>query len=521
MSPFLPDAVRRHAARRPDAPAVTEGTRTLTYDQLDRRSNRVARALLAVGLSPGARVGYLVRPGSTCAELLVGCAKAGFVATPLNWRLAEPELVAVARDAELAAVLTQREFLPGARAARAALPGAVPLVVDGGAGTDEHDYGYDYEQWLTAADDTDPGAGTEDAVFLQLYTSGTTGLPKGVQLTLRNVSAGDYQLREMEWTETAVALNAMPVFHIAGTGWLVTALSAGAHTVMVPDLVPQTVVDVMERHRITHAFFVPAMLHLLTTLPGIGERDFSALRLIVYGASPITPALLRRSMEIFGCGFYQKYGQTETTGSASRLLPEDHVVDGPRARLLRSAGNTRPDVEVAIADPVTGEHVAPTVVGEILTRSHHVTPGYWQRPAENAALFTADGWLRTGDAGYLDEDGYLFITDRIKDMIITGGENVYPIEVESVLAEHPAVLDVAAFGTPHEKWGEAVTAAVVLRPTEGPVTADDLIDFTRGRIASYKKPRVVHVVAELPRNPSGKVLKRVLRDDLATGGEGS
>ncbi|MER7717726.1 long-chain-fatty-acid--CoA ligase [Streptomyces flaveolus] len=513
MGPLLPDAVRQHAARRPGAPAVTEGPRTLDYAELDRRSNRVAQALLAAGLPEGTHVGYLVRPGTMAAELLVGCAKAGLVATPLNWRLAEPELVAVAQDAELGMILTQTEFLPGARAVRAAL-GDLLLVVDG----EPADGAQGYDGWLAAADDADPGAGREHAVFLQLYTSGTTGLPKGVQLTLRNVSAGEYQLGEMGWSTTSVALNAMPVFHIAGTGWLVTALSAGAHTVMLPDLVPQTVVELMERHRITHAFFVPAMLHLLTTLPDIRERDFSALELIVYGASPITPALLRRSMEIFGCGFYQKYGQTETTGSASRLLPEDHVVDGPRSILLRSAGSMRPDVQVAIADPVTGDRVATGVVGEILTRSHHVTPGYWKRPEENAALFTADGWLRTGDAGYLDKDGYLFITDRIKDMVITGGENVYPIEVESALAEHPAVLDVAVFGTPDEKWGEAVTAAVVLRPGAEPVTAQDLVDFTRERIASYKKPRVVHFVEELPRNPSGKILKRVLREGLSPRG---
>lgn len=511
MGPFLPDAVRRHAAGRPAAPAVTEGPRTLDYAELDRRSSRVAQALLAAGLPRGAHVGYLVRPGVMAAELLVGCAKAGLVATPLNWRLAEPELVAVARDAELGIVLAQSEFLPGARAARAAL-GGIPLVVDGEPADDAHGY----EDWLAAQGDTDPGAGGEDAVFLQLYTSGTTGLPKGVQLTLRNVSAGEYQLAEMGWSDTSVSLNAMPVFHIAGTGWLVTALSAGAHTVMLPDLLPGAAVDLMERHRVTHAFFVPAVLHLLTALPDIRARDFSALELIVYGASPITPALLRRSMEIFGCGFYQKYGQTETTGSASRLLPEDHVADGPRSALLRSAGNTRPDVEVAIADPVTGAPVPPGVVGEILTRSHHVTPGYWKRPEENEALFTADGWLRTGDAGHLDENGYLFITDRIKDMVITGGENVYPIEVESALAEHPAVLDVAVFGTPDEKWGEAVTAAVVLRPGAEPVTDRDLVEFARERIASYKKPRLVHFVEELPRNPSGKILKRVLREDLTS-----
>ncbi|WP_030933894.1 long-chain-fatty-acid--CoA ligase [Streptomyces sp. NRRL B-24720] len=511
MGPFLPDAVRQHAAERPGAPAVTEGSRTLDYAELDRRSNLVAQALLAAGLPQGTHVGYLVRPGILSAELLVGCAKAGLVATPLNWRLAEPELIAVARDAELGIVLAQTEFLPGARAVRAAVPG-IPLVAESEAGAAE----YAYEGWL-ASGSAAAGLRTvsEDAVFLQLYTSGTTGLPKGVQLTLRNVSAGEFQLREMGWSTASVGLNAMPVFHIAGTGWLVTALSAGAHTVMLPDLVAHSVVDLMERHKVTHAFFVPAMLHLLTTLPDIRERDFSALQLIVYGASPITPALLRRSMEIFGCGFYQKYGQTETTGSASRLLPEDHVVDGPRSTLLRSAGNMRPDVQVAVADPATGDLVAPGVVGEILTRSHHVTPGYWKRPEENDALFTADGWLRTGDAGYLDQDGYLFITDRIKDMVITGGENVYPIEVESALAEHAAVLDVAVFGTPDEKWGEAVTAAVVLRPGTARVTAQDLIDFTRERIASYKKPRIVHFVEELPRNPSGKILKRVLREDLA------
>ncbi|MEE4496212.1 long-chain-fatty-acid--CoA ligase [Streptomyces sp. BE230] len=512
MGPFLPDAVRQHAAERPEALAVTEGARTLTYLDLDRRSNRIAQALLAAGLTAGAHVGYLVRPGLMSAEVLLACAKAGLVATPLNWRLAQPELVAVARDAELCAVITQEEFVPGARAVVAVLP-AVPLVVDGEPGPDASRY----ESWLNAAPDDDPGFGGEghgDVVFLQLYTSGTTGLPKGVQLTIGNVHAGEIQLVEMGWTQQSVGLNAMPVFHIAGTGWLVSALSAGAHTVAVPDLVPQRVVELMERHRVTHTFFVPAVLHLLTQLPDIRERDFSALELIVYGASPITPALLRRSMEIFGCDFYQKYGQTETTGSATRLLSADHDPDGPRAHLLRSAGNARDDIELAVVDPLTGEPVTSGVVGEIVTRSHHVTPGYWKRPDENAKLFTEDGWLRTGDAGYLDAEGYLFITDRIKDMVITGGENVYPIEVESALAEHPAVCDVAVFGTPDEKWGEAVTAAVVLNADAGPVSAEDLVEFARTRIASYKKPRIVHFVTELPRNPSGKILKRVLRDDL-------
>ncbi|MEU8981381.1 long-chain-fatty-acid--CoA ligase [Streptomyces sp. NPDC048309] len=518
MGPYLPDSVRRHAMLRPQAPAITEAGETLSYGSLDTRSNKIAQALLSAGLGTGARVGCLVRPGRLSAELLLACAKAGLVLAPLNWRLVERELTAVARDAQLEVVVTQEEFLPGARAVRGAISG-LRVVTTGEPAPDESAY----EAWLEAAPDIDPGRGGEsDAhmVFLQLYTSGTTGRPKGVQLTLENLHAGEIQAAELGWSEDSVSLNAMPVFHVAGTGWLATALGAGAHTVALPDLVPQRVVDVLESERVTHVLFVPAVLQMLTQLPGIRERDFSALRLIVYGASPITPALLRRSMEIFGCDFCQRYGQTETTGCVTRLLPVDHDADGPRAHLLRSAGNTSSDVDLVIADLATGKPVPAGTVGEILTRSHHVTPGYWRRAEENGELFTDEGWLRTGDAGYVDEEGYLFITDRIKDMVITGGENVYPIEVESALAEHPAVRDVAVFGTPDERWGEAVTAAVVLNADAAGTTEAELIDFTRARIASYKKPRVIHFVDELPRNPTGKVLKHVLRKDLAKGGSG-
>ncbi|MFD7867138.1 long-chain-fatty-acid--CoA ligase [Streptomyces sp. NPDC059783] len=517
MGPFLPDAVRAHARRAPGAPAVSEGGRTLGYGALDTRSNRLAQALLAEGLTPGQRVGYLARPGILGAEVLLACAKAGLVATPLNWRLAARELTRIAADAELALMITQSEFLGPARSVAETRPGT-PLVIDGDG--DGEAGAYAYETWLSGAADEDPGRGSENAVYLQLYTSGTTGLPKGVQLTLENTIAGPAQLAEMEWRPEAIALNAMPVFHIAGTGWLIQALNAGARTVTMPDFRPTDAVELMERERITHAFFAPSILHMLTTVPGIEDRDFSALETIVYGSSPITPALLRRSMKIFGCAFYQKYGQTENVGSSTRLLSEDHDPDGPRAHLLRSAGLPFPYVDLRITDPVTGEPLPRGEVGEILVRSHQVMPGYWNRPEENAKTLTEDGFLRTGDAGCLDAEGYLFITDRIKDMVITGGENVYPIEVESVLAEHPAVLDVAVYGTPHATWGEAVTAAVVLRADADPVTEAELIAFAKERIASYKKPRTVHFMDELPRNPSGKILKRVLRDTTG-GGESS
>jgi acyl-CoA synthetase (AMP-forming)/AMP-acid ligase II len=279
---------------------------------------------------------------------------------------------------------------------------------------------------------------------------------------------------------------------------------------MLPDFVPAEVVEIIESRRVTNALLVPTMLQILTSLPGIDERDFSSLRTILYGSAPITPALLRRSMEVFGCGFLQLYGMTETSGVLTRLLPEDHDPDGPREYLLRSAGTPSHGTEVRIADVDTGEQLPARVVGEIQTRSAHLTVGYWNRPDDNAALITPDGWLRTGDGGYLDEQGFLYITDRIKDMIISGGENVYPVEVEAVLAEHPAIAEVAVIGTTDARWGEAVTAVVVLR-ADAATTEAELIDFTADKLASYKKPRTVRFVDALPRNATGKVLKRELR----------
>ncbi|HEY7010581.1 MAG TPA: AMP-binding protein, partial [Jatrophihabitantaceae bacterium] len=366
--------------------------------------------------------------------------------------------------------------------------------------------------WVDEHPDTDLGhAADPGAVLLQIYTSGTTGVPKGVQLTLSNLAYTEEGVAAEGLAADSVVLNALPTFHIAGQGWAISALIAGAHTIMVPEFVPGELVELMESERVTNAFMVPAMLRVLTSLPGIDERDFSALRMICYGASPITPAVLRRSMQVFGCQFAQLYGMTETSGVTTMLRPEDHDPDGPREGLLRSAGLPQPFTEVRVVDVDSGEVLPADEVGEIQTRSPYATVGYWNRPADTAALYTADGWLRSGDAGYLDADGYLFISDRIKDMVITGGENVYPVEVEAVLADHPAVAEVAVIGTPDAKWGEAVTAVVVLRPGAA-ATEAELVAFTSGRLASYKKPRIVRFVDVLPRNPSGKVLKRELRD---------
>ena len=281
---------------------------------------------------------------------------------------------------------------------------------------------------------------------------------------------------------------------------------------------PQEILAGLVRHRVTNALFVPAMLQILSALPGAGEGDYGALRSIIYGASPISDEVLVRSMKIFRCPFIQVYGLTETTGAITELGFADHDPDGPRARLLRSAGKPYPWVEMRIVDPETGRDRATGEVGELWTRSVQNMKGYWNKPEETARVFTPDGWLKTGDAGFADAEGYLFLTDRVKDMIVSGGENVYPAEVENALSGHPDIADVAVIGVPDDKWGETVKAIVVRRSGADP-TAEALIDYARQRLARYKCPTSVDFRDALPRNPSGKLLKRQLREPYWKGHE--
>ena len=282
-------------------------------------------------------------------------------------------------------------------------------------------------------------------------------------------------------------------------------------TILVTEFDAVAVLDLLEHERVTNAVMVPTILQMLCAVPGAAERDFSALRSIAYGASPITTPVLKAALRTFRCPLFGVYGLTETTGGIIQLDPADHDPDGPREHLLRSAGKPQPWAEMRVVDPETGSDCAPRQVGEVWLRGPNVMAGYFNRPQETAAAITPDGWLRTGDGGYLDEEGYLFLTDRIKDMIVTGGENVYPVEVEEALSQHPGVSEVAVIGLPDERWGEAVKAFVVAAAGTD-LRAEDLIAFARERLAGYKLPRFVDLVETLPRTPSGKVLKRELRD---------
>ncbi|HHY50033.1 MAG TPA: long-chain fatty acid--CoA ligase [Alphaproteobacteria bacterium] len=315
--------------------------------------------------------------------------------------------------------------------------------------------------------------------------------------------------------DDSIMLNSLPSFHIAGAGFGIMTFAHGGTSVMMPDFDPAKVLDAIEQHRITHCFLVPAMIQFALQVPGADRRDYSSLRSISYGASPISERVLVDALKTFRCKFMQVYGLTETTGAISVLPPEDHVTEGPRAALLRSAGKAMPGVEIGVFDPASGERLPDEQVGEIWIRSAQNMKGYWRNPKATAEAFRdldADGigWFRSGDAGYMRGE-YVFMHDRLKDMIVSGGENIYPAEVENTLMKHPAVADGAIIGVPDDTWGEAVKAIVVLKPGVE-ATGADIIAFMRERIAHYKCPRSVDIVEAIPRNPSGKILKRVLRE---------
>ena len=514
----LPNRIRQLAVEHPDRAAVSSGSTTLTYSEFDALTNRVASALATVPVT-SKRIGALLRMGLPGAASFVGCAKAGLVFTPLNWRLNPGEIADIADDAQLDVLIVEEEFAASARAAAEMLPRAQIVVVGDASAVPG---ARSWDDFVASGDGVDPGYGDDpETELLQLYTSGTTGRPKGVVATHRNLFNEPQNFALYEFTEDSIAIDALPLFHIAGAGWMSTSMSAGLHLVLLGEMRPEVVAEAIAEHRVTHAFLVPSAIVMLVEMPGLDRYDLSSLRVVAYGSSPITPAQLARAMDILGCRFVQRYGMTETTGALTALRADDHDPHGSRSYLLRSAGTPLPGIDVQIRDIATGEPLPVGKTGEIVCRSRNNTSGYWRRDAENAALFTADGFLRTGDAGHIDEDGYLFVTDRVKDMIISGGENVYPIEVESVISEHPSVAEVAVVGVPDDRWGEAVTAVVRVAPGAETPTEAELLEFTVERLASYKKPRHIYFVDELPRNASGKILKRALRTEFALAREGT
>lgn len=489
------------AGERPDRLALREGDRCYTYTELDDLSARAASALIGAGLGKGDRIAWIGKNSDLYFILFYGAARAGIVMAPIGWRLSPTEWGFIVND-------TQAKMLfagPGFEDLGDVLAGKLrndPAIV--GA--------TDAWAMIESAERTafEPSA-ANDAV-LQLYTSGTTGNPKGAVLSNRNLfglrkHSDGLDLPYTKWEDDEAVLVAMPCAHIGGTGLGIMALAAGLPGVILAEFIPDGVFDAVEQHGVTRFFMVPAALQMLLMHPRCASVDYSRLKYILYGAAPIPLELLRQCIKMFGADFIQAYGMTETTGTISMLPPEDHDPAG-NAR-MRSAGKALPGVEIVILGP-GGEPVPTGEVGEVVTRSSNNMLGYWNLPDATATTMTSDGWIRTGDAGYLDEDGYLFIHDRMKDMIITGGENVYPAEVESAIFGHPAVQEVAVIGIPDEKWGETVKAVVVAKPGVS-IDEADIIAWARDRIAPFKCPRSIDVIEVLPRNASGKILRKDLR----------
>lgn len=506
----LADIVRVHGAERAGEPALECGDRTVTFGELDERSSRVAAAMAAAGVGPQDRVAIVDKNSVEIFELVFGLAKLNAVAVNVNWRLAPPEMRQIIDDAEAEIIVVGPDFISAIEQVEDDLSRVRQIIAVGG-----HPRWGDYDSWVTAYEPRDPGAiAGEDDVTYQLYTSGTTALPKGVMLTTSNLftflrNIGDqWGFRPGE----SVNLAMMPMFHIAGLGWAGVGLYFGCRTVVLRDVDPAQILEVIPKFGVTHVFMVPAVIQFLLLTPGVDTTDFSSLETLAYGASPITDKVLVAGMERFGCDFVQVYGLTETTGAITQLDAADHD-PADRPQLLRSCGKPYPWVEMRVVEPDSGDDVAVGVVGELWTRSGQNMAGYWHNPEATAAALNDDGWFKTGDAGYVDADGYLYLHDRIKDMVVTGGENVYPAEVENALMKHPAVADVAVIGVPDERWGEAVMAIVVPSGDGDRPDPAALIAFCHEHIAGFKCPKRIEFATDLPRNPSGKLLKRELREE--------
>jgi long-chain acyl-CoA synthetase len=486
----------------------------MTFGELDARSSQAAQALKAAGVGEQERVAFIDKNGFEFFEVTFGVAKLNAVGVAVNWRLAPIEMAQIIEDARARVVVVGPDFIPAIEKVEDQLPGVTTIVAIGG-----HDRWVDYEEWVAAQPADDPGTGSSGGdVAFQLYTSGTTGLPKGVMLTNDNFFKGVMGIADQwRFTPDSVNLALMPMFHIAGAGWSMVGLYYGCQTIVLRDVDPAVILKVIPEFGITNAFMVPAVIQFLLMMPEVGSTDFTTLRALVYGASPITDKVLVQGMETFGCEFIQVYGLTETTGAITQLDGVDHDPVN-RPNLLRSCGKPYPWVEFRVVDADTGEDVEMGKVGELWTRSHQNMKGYWNNEEATRQAVTDDGWFKTGDAGFTDAEGFIFLHDRVKDMIVTGGENVYPAEVENALMKHPAVADVAVIGVPDAKWGEAVKAIVVKAQDSDPTEAE-LITFAREHLAGFKLPKSVDFADELPRNPSGKLLKRELREPYWAGVE--
>ncbi len=489
------------AEHRPDGVALEFEGRVTTYAQTDRITRQTIAAFKDRGIGKGDRIAWYGKNSDHYFLLLYAAARMGSVMAPIGWRLAPREVGYILSDTGAKLVVAGDEFFDIASEVAGAMDTG-PQVVTG-------------DVFFREASAFEPDAFTVPSPVdpvLQLYTSGTTGNPKGVQLSNANL----FSLRKpglaenMPWqnldTDDCI-LMVMPCAHIGGTGAAPNGVSSGIRLLIQAEYTPTGALEAIEDGA-TILFLVPAAIQMMVQHPKAAGTDFSNLRYLMYGAAPMPLELLKAAVKTMpDTGFLQVYGMTETTGTVSILPPEDHSLEGNER--MRSAGKAAPGVEIQIRGSDNIEMPCGEI-GEICILSPSNTAGYWQLPEATASTIDADGWLHTGDAGIMDADGYVYIQDRIKDMIISGGENVYPAEVENAIFGHPAVVEVAVIGIPSEQWGEEVKACIVCKP-DVELDEGELIAYTRERIAAFKAPKSIDIIPEMPRNASGKILRRQLR----------
>jgi acyl-CoA synthetase (AMP-forming)/AMP-acid ligase II len=508
----LHDLLDYHAREKPEAEFALQGERCVSYREAFTEANRLANALVEAGLQVGDRIAYLAKNSLDYMILFFGASKAGVVPVPLNYRLAPPEWSYIINDAGARLLIAKGELVEAIDTVRDELGGLKRWIA---LDCSDQPQGWDdYREWMARQPTTPPDRSvSSDDDGYQMYTSGTTGRPKGAVLTHHAVTTNAVQL--LLGVRSGLGedrcLIVAPLYHGAAALTAFGCILNGGCLVVHQDFDPTAVVRALSEGGITRTTLVPAMIQAcLVLVPDVAERRYDDLELIVYGASPIAEQTLRRAMEVFRCDFIQGYGMTETSAALTLLSADAHkqALQGA-TKLLLSAGRPLVGTEVRVVD-ADDRPVPHGVIGEVVGRGPQLMRGYWNLPEASAAALRG-GWIHTGDAGIIDDEGYLYLQDRVKDMIVSGGENIYPREVEEVLFRHPAVADAAVIGVPDETFGEAVKAIVVLRESAA-ATSDEIMDFCKTQLGGYKRPRSVDFVAELPRNPSGKVLKRELRE---------
>lgn len=511
------DGLRKAVAISPEKDAVICGNTRFNYRELGERVNRLSNALSSLGIRRGDRVAILALNCHRYLELYYALPQLGAAVVPINFRLPPSEVKYIIDHSEAVAVCVDSALAPVIEAIRNDLASVKHYI----SISDQSLEGYlHYETLLAGASpDFDPPEVSEDDLLGLFYTSGTTSEPKGVMLTHKNmISNNAHGEPYAKRVPTDIFLHTAPMFHLADGAAVFSNTATSTTQAFLPRFDPQAVLEITARERVTKMVLVPTMINFLLQQPNIDSFDLSSLRHITYGASPIAPDLLRRAMKTFGCDFGQGYGLTEASPLLTVLTIEDHrITDAKSERRLASCGKPVEGVDVRVVD-FDGNDIKPGEVGEIIARGPNIMLGYWKRPEETAAAIR-DGWLHTGDLATVDEDGYIYLVDRKKDMIVTGGENVFSTEVEAVLYAHPSIKEAAVIPIPHPDWGEAVHACIVLRDGES-LSEDDLAEFCREQLASYKIPRSIEFLdGELPKGGTGKILKKQLRERYWQGRE--